>query len=122
MSQLVETLYTVIFPDGREDLRRVNMPEEPGYDALAKLIGPIVDGHIERVNVLDPNRPDKDEFAYTDMFVDEMGHRRNPRPPVNEKATEIYRANWMKAHPDTNPAGLPKIVGVAVLFHRRVWF
>lgn len=122
MSEAIPTTYTIFHPNGEREERFVNWPERPGYRELKAVIEPIIGGELERVNVLDPNRKDKAEFAYTDMFVDEMGQHKRPRPPVNLEATEIYRANWLKQHPNVNPASLPNIVGVAVLFHRKVWF
>jgi hypothetical protein len=54
------------------------------------------------------------------MFVDEMGLPKNL--PRNEKATEIYRNNWLTQHPGADPDSLPHIAGTAVIFSRRVWF
>lgn len=61
-----------------------------------------------------------EDGKYTDMFVDENGLITGL--PRNEKATEHYRRNWLKQHPDTPPERLSFIVGTAVLFDRQVWF
>mgnify|MGYP001599508811 FL=1 len=116
---LIETKYTVIQPDGTTRDEVVKWPQKPGYKAMAALIDPLVGGNLERVNVLDPNRRDKSEFTYTDMFVND---RHQGKLPANAKATEIYRANWLKANPKDKPDSLEMIYGTAILFHRRVWF
>lgn len=111
----METTYTIIRPDGTEEHHTVDLPQEPGFDALAKIIRPILGKgrDLERVNVLHEDR-------YTDMFVDDSGLLDDL--PLNEKATAIYRNNVLKHEPGTAPESLPPIAGTAVLFSRRVWF
>ena len=58
--------------------------------------------------------------AYTDMFVDEDGFTKNL--PRNEKATAIYRNNWLTQYPNTDPEMMAFIVGPAVVFSDRVWY
>jgi len=111
----MKTDYTVIYPDGQSVDHAVDMPEEPGYDALRALIKPLLaDQEFEHVTVWHDGK-------YTDMFVDEMGAL--VPLPVNLRASAVYRANVM-AHQRPTPveAELPFIYGVAVLFHRKVWF
>jgi hypothetical protein len=58
------------------------------------------------------------------MFVSEYGHMRlttRERLPINDRATAIYRNNWMTQYPDTDPETLPNIAGIAILFYRTVW-
>ena len=42
--------------------------------------------------------------------------------PRNEKATAIYRNNWLTQHPNTDPEMMAFIVGPAVVFSDRVWY
>jgi hypothetical protein len=91
----------------------------PGYDQLRQLIEPLLDGEpLEHVGVLW-------EGKRRDMFVSELGHvtleARGPLPR-NEEATAIYRANWLRGHPETDPESLAFIAGTAILFDERVWF
>jgi hypothetical protein len=58
--------------------------------------------------------------APADMFVDETGVLKGL--PRNEAATAIYRANWLKQHPEQDPEALPHIAGTAVVTGRRIWF
>ena len=83
-------------------------------DALRAVVEPMLyGGRLEHVSVLHEGRP-------TDMFVGEdSAYAGNVR---NDKATKIYRANWMDQHPTTDPESLPAIYGPAVLVDRRVWF
>jgi hypothetical protein len=117
--------YTIYRPDGTSERGEVDWPPDPGYDQIAALVEPLVEGPIERVRVLDPAKADADEIRgaadYLDMFVDEMGHMRTPPRPRNEAATAIYRANWLRAHPDVDPEDIAWIAGTAVLFDRPVW-
>lgn len=90
----------------------------PTIRELRALVGPEIpslnDPHAaERVNVWFGEK-------YTDMFVDEVGIEKGL--PRNERATEIYRANWLRAHPKDDPESLPHVAGVAVVFDARVWF
>jgi hypothetical protein len=110
----METKYTVILPDGTQMHCTADLPEDPGYERLARIVHPLLgEGNfMDHVTVLH-------EGKYTDMFVDESGIRKGLER--NEKATAIYRNNWLSSHPDVNPENLNCILGIAVLFHRRVW-
>ena len=69
--------------------------------------------YTEYVNVLVGSR-------YTDMFVDEDGLTK--RLLRNEKATAIYRNNWLTKYPNTDLETLAFIVGPAVVFSDRVGY
>jgi hypothetical protein len=109
------TEYTIIRANGDEEVHTIELPEVPDYFQLKAIVQPIIGEHndFERVAVLYQEQP-------TDMFVDELGVLKNL--PRNERATAIYRNNWLKQKPGTHPETLPWIVGPAVLFSRRVWF
>ena len=116
--------YTIFRPDRTSEAGEVDWPADPSYDAIARLVGPIVGGPIERVRILDPAKFDAAQVSrddYRDMFVDEMGHMREPPGRRNEKATWLYRANWLRVHPEDDPEELPFIAGVAVVFDRVIW-
>lgn len=106
------TIYRVGHASG--EYHEIDWPEEPGYDKIKALIEPLLDDNpLEHVTVLyDGER--------ADMFVDEMGAMKPL--PVNERATVIYRTNWLTQHPKADPDSLPAIHGTAILFHRRVWY
>lgn len=110
------TDYLIIRPDGTEETHQVDLPQDPGFEALNAIIKPIIglNRHYEHVAVLF-------EGKRADMFVDEEGLLIGL--PRNPGATAIYRNNMMTAcRPGTDPESLPHIVGTAVLFKRRVWF
>lgn len=111
----MNTHFVIIRPDGTEETGEVDLPAEPSYHQLSAVMTPILGegNYMERVNVLVKG-------AYTDMFVDEDGQLKGL--PVNVKATAIYRHNWLTHHPNTPADNLPTIVGVAVLFGRKVWY
>lgn len=111
----METEYIVIRPDGTEEKHTANLPEEPDYEQIKAIMIQVFGPRswFERVAVLHDGKR-------TDMFVDEEGLLK--RLPRNEKATAIYRANWLAQHPATDPEELNLIVGTAVLFTRPVWF
>ena len=96
---------TVYHTDGREEVMETNLPRRPSVNQL--------NAYTEHVNVLVGSR-------YTDMFVDEDGFTKNL--PRNEKATAIYRNNWLTQHPNTDPEMMAFIVGPAVVFSDRVWY
>lgn len=114
----MQTKVTIYLPDGTEIERELDWPEDPGYDRIkafmAECFAPGVD--FEQVTVLG-NTP---MGEYTDMFVDEMGHPKGLGR--NEKATAHYRRNYLTRNPKSDPESLPHIVGMAVYFHRTVWF
>jgi hypothetical protein len=112
----METTYHIIRANGSPiEVVTINLPEDPGYVALRDIVRPVIGERrdMERVAVLYEDRP-------TDMFVDDVGAL--CQMPVNARASAIYRANWLKQHPGTDPDSLPAIHGDAVLFLRRVWF
>lgn len=125
MSTMIATKFKVIQPDGTETEGSFNWPEAPSLRELKATIEPLlaVPGQdLERVAVLHEGKP-------TDMFVAEFsaGFRTGEgrvyeRLPRNEKATAIYRANWLRQQPKADPESCPAVYGPAVLFSRRVWF
>lgn len=111
----METAFTIIHADGTEEQRTVDLPSIPDYEQIKAVVEPIIGAgvYFERINVLHDGR-------YTDMFVDEEGLLKGL--PRNEKATAIYRANWLAQRPGTPPEAIAFTVGTAVLFSRRIWF
>ena len=110
----MKTTITILFADGREETKEIDMAEHPTLREIENVLTPYFDGaYIEHVNVLTDN-------GYSDMFVDEDGFMKTL--PRNEKATTIYRSNWLEQHPQVNPESMNHIVGTAVVFSRRVWF
>lgn len=107
------TAYTVFHADGSVERLSADLPRRPGYKRLDPIIMAHIAAPFERVAVWH-------EDQALDMFVDETGQLK--RLPHNAAATAIYRANTLRQRPETNPESLPTIVGVAVLFHRPVWF
>lgn len=104
---------TILRPGKTPEEREVDLPPKPGYVALKALLTPLLDGgEIEHVYVSWVGKT-------SDMFVDDMGHRKGL--PRNNIATDIYRYYALR-RPGTNPDFLPFIVGPAILFNRRVWF
>ncbi len=115
------TKYSIYRPGRSEpEDHEIEWPADPGHERIKHLIGPILgnDEPPARVTVRHNGEP-------KDMYVSELGHVqlmwRGPLP-INHAATQIYRNAWLTAHPETSPDQLPEIAGVAVLFHRRVWF
>lgn len=108
------TEYTIIRANGDEEVHTIELPAEPDYFQLKAIIEPVIgNNYFEHVAVLHKGER-------TDMFVDENGLLKGM--PRNERATAIYRNNWLTQHPGTEPETLPWIVGPALLFSRRVWF
>lgn len=106
------TAYTLYRPDGSEEAGIAELDANPGYFALVEVMRPLLDGrNLERVRVLVDGQ-------YRDLFVAERGEGL----PRNEKATALYRANYLTAFPKTDPESLPAVYGPAVLFSRPVWF
>lgn len=120
------TKYEVLGVDGSSRIDEVEWSEEPGFKAIDLLVRPLIGcKNIEHVTVLDPSKVDADEVDpqsdARDLFVDEIGQLTGL--PRNDRATEIYRGNWLRAHPGTDPESLPTIVGTVVWFpDRRIWF
>ena len=112
----METKYTVIQPDGTEEDRVVEWPDDPGYDRIKSIVEPVLNGGwLEHVTVLFNGEAH-------DMFVDEEGRVPHKNLPRNDKATEIYRAAALSREPMRHPESLPWVAGPAVIFQRRVWF
>ncbi len=105
-----------VFPtdDSAVKTGSVEWDAEPGFDAINKLVQPLIGGgHIEHVAVLHDGQR-------RDMFVDEEGRLKGMKR--NERATAIYRTAWLSRNPGADAEQLPHIAGPAVLFTRRVWF
>ena len=110
----MKTTYRIFRIDGKATAGVVDWPKEPGYDKIAALIKPLLGGHdLEHVTVLH-------DGERRDMFVHDEGPL--PALPPTDRATAIYRTNWMTQHPSADPESLPWIAGTAILFDRRVWF
>ena len=110
----MKTKIRVIQPNGEETEVTLDMAEHPTLREIENVLTPYFDGaYIEHVNVLTDD-------GYTDMFVDEDGFAKALQR--NEKATAVYRRNWLEQHPQVNPESTNHIVGTAVVFSRRVWF
>ena len=106
---------TIIHADGTEEKVQLDMAPKPSLHDIQAVLVPYFDrAYTEHVNVL------SEYGKYIDMFIDEDGMLKGL--PRNEKATEIYRRNWLKQHPQTNPERLGFIVGTAVIFDRKVWY
>lgn len=110
----MQTQMTILRPGKAAERSTVELPQEPGYFELQRIVEPHLDGYrLERVAVLFEGEP-------CDMFVgDESAVIPLDR---NEEATAIYRANWLSQHPGCDPETIAAVYGPAVLFHRRVWF
>lgn len=143
----MKTRYTIIEPGKIRvvELDRLEWHEiefktdEPTIEELSAVLDPLFpDGDFERVAVNSFKGP-------ADMFVDDMGIRKNLEP--NDAATLVYwtasgmhaaaeklghldpdelrksallsAAEMIKLSPDVTP---PRILGRAVLFDDRVWF
>lgn len=110
----MQTTYTLYNTDGSQTQHTVELPAMPNYNDLSALMQPtFAPDYPSHVSVL------VDDEA-RDLFVAENGHR--DELPRNDKATEIYRANYMSKNPEADPENLPHIVGKAFLFDRKVWF
>jgi hypothetical protein len=118
----MKTAILILHVDSRAEKRNVSLP--PGqqfHAALRKIVTEIVGEPMEHVKVFTdfnggPN------YRYLDMFVNELGHMKDPPLPRNQAATFIYRRNWMShANKPGNPEDLPWIAGPAVLFRDPVW-
>lgn len=112
---LIETAYR-IFPVGDAAASRhvFKWPRDPGFDLIRKLVEPLLNGaHLEHVTVMHDGKR-------RDMFVDDEGLLK--RLPRNDRATAIYRSNWISRHPGVDPETLNWIAGPAILFERIIWF
>jgi hypothetical protein len=124
----MKTRICIMRPGEPDEIQEHDLPREPGYEIIRDLIAPLLGGkgtYLERVAVL-ADFGGGDNHQPLDMFVDENGMLHQPRPPRNETATTHYRRATMMgrsgARKPADPEQLPFIVGVAVLFDRRVWF
>ena len=116
--------YTIFRPERTSEAGEVDWPPDPSFENIARLLEPIVGGPIEHVRILDPAKALAEHIGradYRDMFVDELGLLRDPPAERNEMATALYRANWLRVHPQDAPESLPFIAGVAVVFERVIW-
>ncbi len=112
-SALVSTTFTVLRVLGGPRKHTIDLPLNPGLDALRAVLNPLLDGkNFEHVSVLNEGRA-------ADMFVDETGACDGQ--VRNDAATKIYRAAELRRNPKTNPESLPAIYGTAILVDRRVW-
>jgi hypothetical protein len=101
-----------------EEVEIAGLAQRPSYPKLRDLIrSHLGNGYFEHVTILNPFGKIPKGL---DMFVDEDGHSKGL--PINAKATEFYRANWLKQHPEADPNRLPEIVGTAIIFSRKVWY
>lgn len=111
----MKTIATIYRPDGTEETQEVDWPREPGFKRLDEFLAPLIgvdSANWEHVSVLWNDKA-------LDMFVDENGQSNGLSH--NAKATEIYRNNAVKRM-GKKTEDLPDIVGIAVLFDRRVWY
>ena len=116
----MQTTFEVIGVDGISRVHTIELEREPTFTKLADIVNPYLqaegkpEAFFEHIRVFH-------QGDYDSMFVDDMGALK--KLPVNEAATLIYHAN-MLAHecPGADTSTWPKIHGVAVLFHRNVWF
>lgn len=119
------TKYLIMRPGQSHETGEVHdWPREPGYDRIAALVRPLLDGaDLEQVSVL-ADFGGGTRYEQLDMFVDDEGLIKNL--PRNEAATLIYRRAAMmgkaRIPPPTDPESMSYIAGPAVLFSRRVWF
>lgn len=116
------TTFTIYRADGRVTKGIVDWPPDPSLEQIKELVDPLVGGDCEHVSVLDPKKAAAEHVErsdYRDLFVEDQGHAHAKR--YNEKATVIYRANWLRTHARAVPEELPWIAGDAVLFDRVVW-
>lgn len=116
----MRTTYTIIrVGDASLEHGEIDWPPAPDLKLIHALIDPILgEGEpLEHVTVLH-------DGERRDMFVSEFGHMaltwRAPLP-INDRATVIYRHNWLTQHPGVDPETLPNIAGTAILFARWVW-
>ena len=107
----MRTTYRILRPNGQHEAREVEWPADPTYHQIERLIKPLLGGEdLEHVNVTY-----RGERA--DMFVCENGKLFNM--PRNETATGIYRTD--RVRPGRDPESVSYIVGVAIVFDRKVW-
>jgi len=110
----MKTIMRIYRPAQSCEVQEIDLPEDPGYRRLKKIIVPLLDGaDLEHVAFLFEGRP-------ADMFVDETSKIKGL--PRNDEATAIYRANWLSRHPQADPESLADIAGTAIVFDRQVWF
>uniref|UniRef100_A0AAU6W4R5 Uncharacterized protein n=1 Tax=Pseudomonas phage Cygsa01 TaxID=3138529 RepID=A0AAU6W4R5_9VIRU len=114
--ELIRTVYTILQPDGTPTNGVVMWPENPGYERIRELTNTIlgVDTFPERVVYR------KADGGVADMLVDEDGH--NVGQQYNTQATAHYRRDWMLKNPGQNPDFMHHIVGIAIVFDRKVWY
>lgn len=121
----MKTRILIMRPDQPHETRAVELPggdqwAEKSYQALKQIIEPITGYPLEHVTVL-ADFEGGVKFKRMDMFVNEMGHLKDPPLPRNEAATVIYRRNALMNQGYSNSEELPWIAGPAVLFEHIVW-
>ena len=124
-STIIATAYTVLFADGSSYKANIDWPRQPGLDRIHALVEPLLGNEpAEHVCILMP--PPRDpSFVVGDMFVSEFGALRwkdRNRLPENAAASEHYHRATLTRAPNARPGDLPTIHGIAIVFHRKVWF
>lgn len=100
--------YTILRADGTQQRGQTTKTD---YATLAPLIRTSLGvDEYERVRCFVDDK-------LTDMFVDEMGHIRKNRPPLNALASRYYNALAIRNGGD----GLYEILGDAIVFDEPVW-
>lgn len=112
------TKYLILRPGKPAQTVEIDMPREPDYLDLKKVVGSIIP-KFEHVSVLHDFTGGAN-YVPTDMFVDEDGVAKDL--PRNEAATTIYRRAAMRRDPLQWPESLSYIYGPALVFSRLVWF
>lgn len=113
----------ILYPGMKPERGIAHLPPRDlkGYfDALRRVVEPVVGEPMEHVNVFTDFHGGTD-FCYLDMFVNEMGRLNGLQR--NEHATAIYRNN-VQVHEviAPPPEAMPWIAGPAILFEKKVWF
>lgn len=101
--------YRVIEADGREQRGAAEMSEPPTMGELHALVESHLNAPMFRITV---KRVGDGTQA---MFIEELAEIKEL--PRNEKATAIYREQWMADHPKADAEQMPAIYGTAILFY-----
>jgi hypothetical protein len=118
----MNTKMIIMRPGEPSEEREVDLAPQPTLRELDAVLRPQLDGgDLEHVLVYAADVPFLGKRGYRDMFVDEVGHRKNL--PRNEAATELYCRNVRLHEPEKLDDPDYFIVGPAVFFpDRRIWF
>lgn len=108
----MQTQYQVIYPDGRVLHGSVDWPYAPTYEDIKTLVGPYV-GLGERIGRIPVVHDGRRAHMIVAARADGLA--------ANESATALFQSSWIAQHPNTDPAALTPVMGVAVLFDRQVW-